>query len=163
MKLIDKKGKLLGKINLIDFVVVVLILFLCIAVLYKFLGPEISTSDNAKGEVTASIRCTFRPESVAKSVQIGQRLVYGTDYIDGEITDVSYTPSDYITTDSQGNVHLMKHPYLKDLYITIKARVNSNSAILKVGTQELCQGKKFTVKTHTLELEGSVETITLNK
>jgi len=164
MKLIDEKGKFLGKINLIDLVVVFLIVFLVTAFCYKILAPKISTSQLAEGEVTALIKCTSKTENLAKSIQKGQKLVFGTNYIEAAtITDVSYLPSDSITTDSQGNLRMVKHPILKDILISIKARVNTNAAILKVGTQELCQGKKFTVKTHTLEIDGSVESITINK
>lgn len=164
MKLIDEEGKIFGKVNLIDLIVVFMAIFLVTAVCYKLIGPKISTSQVAQGEVTALVKCTFRTESVAKSVQKGQKLVYGTNYIEGAtITDVSYMPADYISTDYQGNVHVKKHPVLQDVFITITAKLNTNAAILKIGTQELCQGKKFTIKTHTLEIDGSVENITLNK
>lgn len=164
MKLIDENGKFFGKVNLIDLVVVFLAIFLVTALCYKVLAPKISTSQLAEGEVTALVKCTFRTESVAKSVQKGQKLVYGTNYIEAAtITDVSYEPSDFITTDSQGNARVIKHPVLQDIFITIQAKINTNAAILKVGTQELCQGKKFTIKTHTLELDGTVESITINK
>ncbi len=164
MRLIDEKGRFLGKINLIDLVVIFLLIFLVTAVCYRLLGPKIATSPAAKGEVTALIKCTLRPESVAKAVPKGNLLIYGTTYIDdAKIADVSYLPADYITVDSQGNVHLVKHPVLKDIFITIRAQVNTNASILKVGTQELCLGKKFTVKTHTIELDGTVEQLTITK
>lgn len=163
MKLIDEKCKFFGKINLIDLLVLFIIIFLVTAVFYKILSPRISTSQTAQSEVTAMVKCTFKTESVAKSIEIGQKLVYGTEYIDASIADVSYYPSDYITTDAQGNIRLLKHPYLVDVLITIKAKVNKNAAILKVGTQELCLGKKFTIKTHSLEIDGSVESISANK
>jgi len=164
MKIIDEKGKFFGKVNLIDLVVVFLAIFLVTAFCYKVLAPKISTSPLAEGEVTALVKCASKTESAAKSVQKGQKLVFGTDYIKGAtILDVSYSPSDSITTDSEGNLHMRKHPVLKDILITIQAKINTNAAILKVGTQELCQGKKFTVKTHTIEIDGSVESITINK
>jgi len=163
MKLIDEKGRLLGKINLIDIIVVLLAIFLLTAVCYKVLGPKLPDSRIAQGEVTAIVKCTFKTESVAKSIEKGQTLVFGTDYIPGaKITEVTYTPADYITSDSQGNARLVKHPLLKDILITIHAKTNTNAPILKIGTQELCEGKKFTVKTHTLDIDGTVESIALN-
>lgn len=164
MKLIDEKGKLFGKVNVIDLVVALLIIFLVAAVGYKFLGPEIAASPNAQGEITAVIRFTFRTDDVVKSVQPGQKLVFGTNYIpDAYIADVSFVVSDYITTDAEGKIHVEKHPQYKDLYVTIKATTNTNAAILKVGTQEIAQGKNFYVKTQTTEILGSVQSITINK
>jgi hypothetical protein len=164
MKIIDEKGKFFGKVNFIDLVVIFLVVFLVTAFCYKVLAPKISTSKLAEGEVIALVKCSSKTESTAKSVQKGQKLVFGTDYIKGAtIKDVSYSPADSITTDSKGNLRIIKHPILKDVFITIRANINTNAAILKVGTQELCQGKKFTVKTHTLEIDGSVESITINK
>lgn len=163
MKLIDEKGRLFGKINFIDIIVVLLVIFLLTAVCYKLLGPNLPDSVIAQGEITATVKCTFKTENVAKSFKKGQTLVFGTDYIpEAKITDVTYTPSDYITSDYQGNVRVVKHPLLKDILITIHAKTNTNAAILKVGTQELCMGKKFTVKTHTQDIDGTVESITLN-
>jgi len=164
MKLIDENGKLFGKINLIDLVVVFLILFLVAAVGYKVISPNVSTSPTAQGEVTALVKCAFRSDNIVKSVQKGQRLVFGTNYInDAFITDVKSNLADYTSSDAQGNVHVVKHPVLKDIYITITAKISTNAPILKIGGQELCQGKKFTVKTQTLELDGTVESITISK
>lgn len=163
MKLIDEKGRLFGKINIIDLVVVLLILFLVAAVGYKVISPKIATSPTAQGEVTAVIKITFKSDSVVNSLKVGQKLVYGTDYIPGaSITDIKSNPADYITTDAQGKIHIEKHPVLKDIYVTIKATTNTNAAILKVGTQDLCEGKKFTLKTQTTEVDGSVENLTIN-
>lgn len=162
MKLIDEKGRLFGKLNIIDLVVVVLILFLAAAVGYKVVSPKVATSPTAQGEVTAVVKCTFRSDSVVNSIKVGQQLVYGTDFIpDAYITDVKSNPADYVTTDSQGKIHIEKHPVLKDIYVTIKVKTNTNAPILKVGTQDLCEGKKFTLKTQTTEIDGSVENLTI--
>jgi len=164
MKLIDEKGKLFGKVNLIDFVVVCLAIFLVTAVCYKLIGPKIATSQLAQGEVTAVVKFTFRSDNMIKAIQKGQQLVFGTNYIsDAFITDVKSNLADYTSSDAQGKVHYEKHPVLKDMYVTIKAKINTNVPILKIGTQELAQGKKFILKTQTIEMEGSVESITLNK
>lgn len=162
MKLIDEKGKLFGKINVIDLAVVVLILFLVAAVGYKVLSPKIETSPTAQKDVTILIKCTFRTDAIVASLKKDQQLVFGTDFIpDAFISDVKSTPSDYITNDSEGKVHVEKHPLLKDMYVTIRAKVNANAPIYKIGTQELAQGKNFIIKTQTTETVGSVETITI--
>lgn len=164
MKFIDEKGKLFGKVNIIDLAVILLVLFLVAAVGYKVLGPKAQSSPNAQGEITAVIKSTFKTDNVVASFQKDQKLVFGTDYIpDSFIEDVKAVPADYITTDAQGKMHVEKHPYLKDVYITIRAKVNTNAPILKVGSQEICQGKNYIVKTQTSEITGSVETITVNK
>ena len=67
------------------------------------------------------------------------------------------------TSNAQGTSIVSKHPSLKDIYITVKANINTNDAVLKVGTQQLCQGKKFTFKTKLVEVEGTVDDIILNK
>ena len=162
MKLIDEKGKLFGKVNLIDLAVVMLILFLVVAVGYKVLGPKILTSPTAQGEVTAVVKFSFRSDNMIKAIQKGQQLVFGTNYIaDAFITDVKSNLADYTSSDAQGKVHYEKHPVLKDMYVTIKAKINTNVPILKIGAQELAQGKKFILKTQTIEMEGSVENITI--
>lgn len=164
MKLINEKGKLFGMINLIDLVVVLLILFLITAVGYKVLGPKIPISPVAQGEITAIIKCLYKSDNLVEAVQKDQQLVFGTNYIpDAFITDVNTTLSDYTSSDAQGKVHYEKHPVLKDVYVTIKAKINTNAPILKIGSQELAQGKKFILKTQTIEMEGTVENITITK
>lgn len=164
MKLIDEKGKLFGKINIIDLVVALLILFLVAAVGYKVLAPKITTSPVAQDEVTAVIKFTFRNDNIIKAVQKDQQLVFGTNFIPGAtIIDVKSNFSDYTSNDDQGKVHFEKHPVLKDVYVTIKAKINTKVAILKIGTQELAIDKKFILKTQTIEMEGKVESLTISK
>ena len=164
MKLINEKGKLFGVINLIDLVVVLLILFLAAAVGDKVLSPKIAASPTAQSEVTAIIKLSLKSESVANSIQNGQQLVFGTNFINNAyITDVKFNAADYTSSDAQGLVHYEKHPSLKDIYVTIKAKINTNAPIYKVGSQELCVGKKFTLKTQTIEIDGSVESLTTDK
>lgn len=164
MKLIDEKGRLFGKVNLIDFVVVILVLLLVAAVGYKVLSPRMASSPTAQGEVTAVVKVTSRSNTVVSQVKEGQTLISNNDYVpNATIEDVKAVPSDYITQDSQGKVHLEKHPTLKDIYITIKVKTNTNVPVYKVGIQDLDVGKKFTVKTQTIEMDGTVEQITTNK
>ncbi|HEX2927370.1 MAG TPA: DUF4330 domain-containing protein [Ruminiclostridium sp.] len=164
MKLIDEKGRLFGKVNLIDLVVVILVLLLAAAVGYRAISPKIASSPTAKGEVMAVVKVTNRSDTVVSQIQKGQTLISNNDYVPGAtIEDVKAVPSDYTTQDAQGNVHVTKHPTLKDIYITIKVLTNTNVPVFKVGIQDLDVGKKFTVKTQTIEMDGSVEKITINK
>nr|WP_242855604.1 DUF4330 domain-containing protein [Ruminiclostridium josui] len=93
MKLIDEKGRLFGKVNIIDLVVVLLVLLLAAAVGYKVLSPKIASSPTAQGEVTAVVKCTFRTDTVVSQVKAGQQLVFGTDYVpNATIAEVKVVP-----------------------------------------------------------------------
>ena len=91
MKIIDEKGRLFGKINLIDLLVIVLVVAVVAAVGWKLVGKKAaaSVSDNTH-EMTFTVLFEDQPAEVAQfaETQIGKQLVNNA-----KLTSISASPS----------------------------------------------------------------------
>ena len=149
MKLIDEKGRLFGKVNLIDLLVVILLVAVVAAAVWKLGGKKAvaAVSDSGKKasftvvfeDVQADI-CTF-----AES-QIGKSLVNDSKVISAVISDVQ----------SQANAFTPGH---KDLFVTVDADVTFSGNVYKVGSQEVRVGYEYILKTSEFELTGLISTL----
>ena len=149
MKLIDEKGRLFGKLNLIDLLVVLLIAAVLAAVVWK-LGGKKAAAAVAGTEKKAVYTVEFEdvPADIAEyaKTQVDKTLVNDSKLIDAVITDVrteSYT-------NELGHVRL---------YITVEAGASFTGNIYKVGPQEVRVGYEYILKTSEFELTGLISAL----
>ena len=144
MKFIDEKGRLFGKINLIDLLVIVLLLAVVCAVLWKTVGKRASEAAN-----TQSLRASYtvRCEEICDfaQTQVGEKLLNNAVFLDAEITACKAEPVDAEKPDG-----------LQTLYITIDAAAATANNVYKVASQEIRAGYEYNVKTPLFELAGVI-------
>jgi len=159
MKLIDEKGKLFGRLNIIDLLVLLIIL----AVVAILGGKLISRQSGVAG--TTKLTYTVKVEAVDPEVYEsikehipGQCMASG-DMLDAQVVDVKSTPSTSgATLSTDGNaVNITTREGLVDLVFTIEANV-ANTVTNELGTQEIRIGKTHIVKTATFELDNGIIT-----
>ena len=149
MKLIDEKGRLFGKINLIDLLVVLLIVAVLAAVIWK-LGGSRAAAAVAGTEKKAVYTVEFEDVSAdiaeyAKT-QVDKTLVNDSKQIAAVITDVRTEPYD----NELGHVRL---------YITVEASASFTGNVYKVGPQEVRVGYEYILKTSEFELTGLISAL----
>lgn len=162
MKVLDEKGRLFGKINLIDFAVVLVLAAVIAAVGWKLAGNRITNA--LEGE-----KLTIRYEVVCPDVDvdasefaashIGGQLMNSGKLLDGCITDCVVEPHTEVVLDADGNPKAVEDPSCRDLRFTIEAKVNEGDSIYSVGSQELRVGKEYIVKTLDMEFNGNITAI----
>ncbi len=167
MKIIDEKGRLFGKINLLDLVVV-----LFVVVIIGFIGsklvsnPEsyaVSQGDNVK-KMYVTVKCQLVTDSFANSIQPGDKLLAQNAYTGGEVYSIdSIEPAEYTGVDDKGQVVISKHPYLKDVTVTLVTDQNIESPVLKVNGQEARVGVKIFFKTQKVESSSLIMDITFDE
>ena len=89
MKIIDEKGRLFGKINLIDLLVLVLVVAVVLAVGWKLVGKKAAASvSNNNHEITFTVLFEDQPIEVAEfaETQIGKQIVNNAKLVSAEIT-----------------------------------------------------------------------------
>lgn len=161
MKILDAKGKLFGKINLVDCVVLVVILAIVIAAAFKLTGSSVSDALNT-GTDAVTIRyevlCTqVNPTTCDYAVtQIGAQLMNSGEMIDATITDCVIEPHTDTVEAADGTLHYVENTTVHDLRFTIEADVQFVANAYSVGTQELRVGKSHIVKTVGLEVSGTI-------
>ena len=148
MKLIDEKGRLFGKINLIDLLVILLVVAAAAAVIWKTVGQKAAASVQAEPiRVTYTVLCEDVPQDICDyaETQVGEKLLNNAKLLDAEIVSCESTPMGGAETDG--------HCQLR---ITIEAAAETGSNAYKVSTQEVRVGYEYTVKTPYFELAGVI-------
>lgn len=164
MKLIDEKGKLFGKVNLVDILVVVLVVALVAGAVvrvtssrYNAAGSNPLTSKEQYCYVTVFSSLVV-PE-IAENLHEGDRLVANNAYTDAEVVSVKSEPAAYVGVDSNGKAVYSEHPIWKDVTVVVKEKVDPNDVILKVGNQEARIGYNYILKTQTVETNCKIRGI----
>lgn len=145
MKLVDEKGRLFGKINLIDLLVIVLVLAVVAAVGWKLVGKKAAAAvSDDQHELTFTVLFEDQPAEVAQfaETQVGRQLVNNAKRIPAEITGVS----------ASAIADETRH----DLYVTVKATATFSGNVWKVGSQEVRVGYEYILKTSEFELTGII-------
>lgn len=123
MKLIDEKGKLFGKINIIDLILGILVLCLVAGIGYKlfFAKPQ----DDGVTEETGIVQITFRAKNVvpeaANYVHEGDKLILGGELTKFEIVSVNAEAGKFVGMNSQGDISIASNPLYSELEIVVRA------------------------------------------
>ncbi len=167
MKLIDQKGKLFGKINIIDLIIIVCVVVVAAALAYKFVAPAAESVVAPKSDMYVTMRVRggmdYLDKEVNDHLKPGTKLIAGSDYIAGaEVVDV--WSDDYLAAvpKDDGTVATASDPQKRDIFIKVKAKQNKNDPILKIGNQEIRIGRGFIFKTQTIEVNAIIETVEFN-
>ena len=161
----DKKGKLFGKINIIDLLVIIVIVIALIFLGIKFLGNNGGaggggSSGKTHVEYTVLVE-SVQPEvyqNVKELVEEGDAtLMASGELLDGRVTAVTSAPhEDHISINSTtGEVAFPLGGGLLDLTFTIECNV-ANPITTEIGTQEVRIGKNHIVKTDKFELSSGI-------
>ena len=158
--MIDEKGRLFGKINIVDLLVILVILIGAAVVAVKFLGPGSTAAINpAKTHVTYQVLVEGVQPEVYENVQkhIPGTLMASGEFLDGQVTAVTATPhASEASVSASGEMLLVPvDSDLVDLVFTIECNV-VNPVTTEIGPQEVRIGKTHIVKTDKFELTNGV-------
>ena len=145
MKIIDEKGRLFGKLNLIDLLVIILLIAAVAAVAWKLVGIQAAEAVADTGRTityTVTVEDVNREAAEFASTQIGKSLVNNSKVVDAAITDAA-------VTDRADSAHV-------DLGVTIEGRGQFTGNVYKVGPQEVRVGYEYILKTSEFELTGLI-------
>ena len=134
--MIDEKGRLFGKINIVDLLVILVVIIAAVVLGMKFLKP--GGSSVAGGSAAST-------------------LMASGELLDGQVTGVEATPhADNVTVNTSGDtVAFTADKGLLDLTFTVECNV-ANPITTEIGTQEVRVGKSHILKTDKFELNGVV-------
>lgn len=165
--MLDEKGRLFGKINVIDLLVALLVIVVAVVVAVKLLGG----GEGLPGGETGSTKLTYTVEVDGVKPEVyenlksyveqegGDQLMASGDMLDAYVTGVTAEPHEEAVSlnTANGQVSLPTESGLLDLTFTIESNV-VNAVTNEVGTQEVRIGKTHTVKTIHFELMNGVIT-----
>lgn len=164
MKLIDEKGKLFGKVNLVDILVVILVVGLVAGVGVRLTSKKLNA--NGGNPLTSkdqycyvTVFSSLVVPEIADNLKVGDKLVANNAYTDAEVVSVKSEPAAYVGVNSEGKAVYSEHPIWKDVTVVVKEKVDPSSVILKVGNQEARIGYNYILKTQTVETNCKIRGI----
>lgn len=166
MKLIDEKGRIFSKVNIVDLIVILVIVAVIAAAAVKMTTGN--TTDSVAGDEAAqseqqycyaTIIARLQPEEVGNNLKVGDHLVANGGYTDAEIVDVQMKPADYVGVNAEGQTVKSEHPMWKDITVVAKQKLDPSDVTLKLGGQEIRVGYDFILKTQMVETKATVRNI----
>ncbi|MBS6367313.1 MAG: DUF4330 domain-containing protein [Clostridiales bacterium] len=160
MKAIDEKGRVFGKLNLIDLVVVLILIALVVGVAWKLLGGKISNAVAANNAVSVQyeVLCTNVDRAVADYCleNAEGQLMSNGDLLNGYVTGCTAEPYMESTVNSEGSTVSYQVTDRQNLRFTVECQVVPSNNAYEVGSQEVRVGKSHIVKTSMIEVTGTV-------
>lgn len=158
MRIIDEKGRLFGRLNVIDLVVIFLVIA-AVAALGIKLADSGSLGVTGATKLTYTVKVTGIEPEVYQSVldHIPGQLMASGEMLNGTVVSVKASPSkngaSMRITDSV--LDITQRDDLLDLVFTIEAYA-ANTVTNEIGTQEVRIGNRHIVKTDKFEMPSGV-------
>lgn len=166
MKIVDEKGRLFGKLNLIDLLVILLIAAVLAAAVLKITGTDTANNSYAKSlnrniVYTVICRVIYRDVAEEAKKEVGNQLMASGELVDDcFVTAVEIRPYYESYVDGDGKLQHQASEEFCDVLFTIEGEAPYVENAYKIGTQEVRVGKAHIVKTSTCEINGTVATLT---
>lgn len=156
MKIIDDKGRLFRKINILDLGIVLMVLVLGLAGFYKLKSNNTAEFIKPK-PVDIRVIVREREETSLDKIKAGDILKeYDTGIVLGEIRSVDIEPAIVEVETTDGEIKLAEIPERYDYYINIDATAVVNENSIVSGNKELRIGNKLVLRTKTYALESYI-------
>lgn len=163
--MIDEKGRLFGKINIVDLLVILVVLIAAVVLGLKFLKPNLAGGELENVDGMTPVTYTVLVENVLPEVyESVQQYLPGTlmasgEMLNGQIVDVQAEThyNDFMVETENGPELIEVDQGRLDLTFTIQCNVE-NPVTTLIGTQEVRVGKTHIVKTDKFEMVGTILT-----
>lgn len=158
MKLIDERGKLFGRINVIDLLLILIVLGALAFVGVKFLGKDnipIIAAD--KKTTTVTLFANAVHPFVVDKIKVGDVLrLTSNSAVFGKIVDIRKDKATSVVSTADGKFVNSEIPDKYLLYIDIEGEATSSGGSLSIGGQTLLVGDSLSVKGANYTLKGLI-------
>lgn len=165
--MLDEKGRLFGKINIVDLLVLVLVVVIAVVVGLKVLGKNgvLPGAEGGSAKITYTVQVNGVYPDVYENLKQyveqegGDQMMASGNMLSGYVVGVKSVPHDNSVSlnSATGALTLPLSEHLLDLTFTVEATV-PNRSTNEIGTQEVRIGKAHAVKTTHFELINGVIT-----
>lgn len=171
--MIDEKGRIFGKINLIDLLALLAAVAVAVLLAVRLAGNAAAEKPGETPEPTATpaigtslieytARATWMDPAeyaeIKKHFDAGERQCINADGTEAEgtqVVDIRTEPYLYSITDDDGTIHIEEDPYFVNVLFTLRS-VTTNSEANAFHGQEARIGRNITIRTRYYEIVGLV-------
>ncbi|HHW21859.1 MAG TPA: DUF4330 domain-containing protein [Clostridiaceae bacterium] len=149
MKMIDEKGRVFGKINIFDLIVLLALIVAVGGISYKVIKDRIEGSGQAPTKTyIVTVKSSAMPASYSEALKKDPRIYYDNDqFVNARIVDVREEPAVITVQTDDGKLVEAVSPDLKDVYIDIEVEDKLDIPDIRIGRYAVAVGGKITVKT----------------
>lgn len=150
--MIDKKGKLFGKINIIDLLFLIILVVAVVGGISRFKDSAISVESTSKGRMTFLVDEVRMP--TAENITEGQELYsYDKGTYMGKIAGKTVKPfEDAVEYEGQWVNAPVPDKYV--VYVDVDVDIKESDKAYVVGGEEIRVGNEYRVKTKTSAFTG---------
>lgn len=150
--MIDKKGKLFGKINVIDLLFLIILVVAVVGGISRFKDSAISVESTSKGRMTFLVDEVRMP--TAENITEGQELYsYDKGTYMGKIAGKTVKPfEDAVEYEGQWVNAPVPDKYV--VYVDVDVDIKESDKSYVVGGEEIRVGNEYRVKTKTSAFTG---------
>lgn len=158
--MLDEKGRLFGKVSIVDLAIVLIVLILVAGYLYR--DRAAGTPAQAK-TVVVKVVCNGVYPGTEDSIKIGDNLVASGGVTNVRITDMRVEPAYWTVNTADGHMNLTTNPFRKDIYLTLEGKTSQiTPAEITFAGQKCRVGKEdFVIKTQKVEVIAIVQDIAI--
>lgn len=158
--IIDEKGKLFGKISIIDIIIVLVVIVAIGGVGYKFTKSKTASPFVKQSPVIVTFYEEEAPGYAAKAIQKGNLAVEAEqNAVLGRVTDIKLDKSVSWAQSPIGQVIPSSREGYNSLFVTIEGEGIFGETGVKVGTGDYYVGKSVTIKIGKAIFSGRIYNI----
>ncbi len=149
MKFIDEKGRIFGKINIFDMIVLLALVIVVGGVGYKVIKDRKESAGQVPTKTyIVTVKSSAMPASYSEALKKDNRIYYDNDsFVNAKIVDIREEPAMITVQTSDGKLIETQSPNLKDVYIDLEVADKQDLPDIRVGRYAVAVGGKITVKT----------------
>ncbi|HHY16559.1 MAG TPA: DUF4330 domain-containing protein [Firmicutes bacterium] len=163
MRFLDEKGRIFGRVSIIDFAVIIVLVAGAVWFGYSMFARNLKTDVAARQQdteivvVTTGIRSTTG-EAIAKG---GKIFEFKTGACIGEITDVKVEPTHVWLVEGDGKWVMTESKDRVDAFVTIHGTARIGENVITMNGVEIRVGGSLSLKTKFAAFQGYVMTMDL--
>ncbi|NLM06661.1 MAG: DUF4330 domain-containing protein [Tissierellia bacterium] len=160
MKIIDKEGRVFGKISILDLIAVLVLLVLLFFMVLRLSNKEIS--DVVEGDEVRLIRWEVtlegRKDSL-RTIKIGDKIGEMKKFFDAEVVDIKITDAVENHLDKDGKTVESVNPLMERAVVTVEGRLPYQSHSYKLGKQEIRFGQNVLLESQNYRFKGDISNV----
>ena len=166
MKIIDKEGKVFGRINIIDIAIILIVVALAVGVGYKlFVQKDASISATERVEKEAEVVFSFSavPVGSEEAIQVGDKVYFDNRKTDAEVVAVEIKDMPAVYLNENKGVSILDNSLYKQVTVTVKMKVTVADDVASFKGEVLKVNKEFEFETAKFTGEADIIRISYDK
>ena len=160
MKIIDNKGRIFGKINIVDFVafvILIILLFLATKEIFNVISKNNIDLGTEKSEVNIEFEVAMLYEKdFFDVIKIGDKLIERNNELSANIIDIKISAVSVKPVTDTDSDNLIEIPFYEKANVKINATVKNKNYTYKLGQQTIAIGKFFTLESKLYKYNSQI-------